>query len=93
MAARKEGSKIAETARLERAQGGQPQAHDSGDPNVTVRSGESQHAQSNDTSGGGAGGAAGPHNKPGKINKHSTPGTGMLSEPGKASDDDMAPSG
>lgn len=29
-----EGSKVAETARLERAQGGQPQAHDSGDPNV-----------------------------------------------------------
>lgn len=27
-------SRIAETARLERAQGGQPQAHDSGDPNI-----------------------------------------------------------
>lgn len=69
-------AKVAETARLERAQGGQPQAHDSGDPNTNKD-----------------GGAAGPHNKPGEVNKDSTPGTGMLSEPGKADDNDMAPSG
>lgn len=68
-------SKVAETARLERAQGGQPQAHDSGDPHVAD------------------GGAAGPHNKPENVNKHSTPGTGVLPEPGKADDDGMAPTG
>jgi hypothetical protein len=61
-----------------------------GSGDVTVRSGESQHAQPNSQP---SGGAAGPHNKPGTANEHSTPGTGMLSEPGKASDDDMAPSG
>lgn len=70
--------KVAETARLERAQGGQPQAHDSGDPNMKD---------------GGEGGAAGPHNTPENVNKHSTPGTGVLPEPGKADDDDMAPTG
>jgi hypothetical protein len=73
-------SKVAETARQERAQGGQPQAHDSGDAEINKSDANK-------------GGAAGPHNKPGEINKHSTPGTGMLGEPGKASDDDMAPSG
>jgi hypothetical protein len=39
------------------------------------------------------GGAAGPHNTPDQVNKHSTPGTGMLTPPGKSDDDDMAPSG
>ena len=39
------------------------------------------------------GGAAGPHNTPDQVNKSSTPGTGMLTPPGKGSDDDMAPSG
>jgi hypothetical protein len=72
-------SKVAKTAR----RGGQ----DKGDP-VTVRSAESQHAQPNSPPS-----AAGPHNKPGAVNEHSTPGTGMLNEPGRASDDDMAPSG
>jgi hypothetical protein len=73
-------ARVAETARLERAQGGQPQAHDSGDPH-TARAVQKD------------GGAAGPHDKSDQINRHSTPGTGMLCEPGKASDDDMAPSG
>lgn len=76
-----QGSRIAETARLERALGGQPQAHDSGDPYINRLSGAAD------------GGAAGPHNKRSEINEESTPGTGMLGEPGKASDDDMAPSG
>ncbi|HEX2761318.1 MAG TPA: hypothetical protein VHM27_12425 [Rhizomicrobium sp.] len=78
MATGKEGSKVAETARLERAQGGQPQAHDSGDPH-TNRVPD--------------GGAAGPHNKPEHVNKDATPGSGVLPEPGKADDDGMAPTG
>jgi hypothetical protein len=70
----------------QRQRGGEGQG--SGD--VTVRSGESQHAQPDPQP---SGGAAGPHNTPDQVNKHSTPGTGMLTPPGKADDDDMAPSG
>ncbi len=46
-----------------------------------------------DAIGPGGGGAAGPHNTPDQVNKSSTPGTGVLPEPGEASDDDMAPTG
>lgn len=42
---------------------------------------------------GAEGGAAGPHNTPDQVNRNSTPGTGILPEPGKADDDDMAPTG
>ncbi len=38
-------SKIAETARLEREQGGQPQAHDSGDPTINAQPKESRQGQ------------------------------------------------
>lgn len=76
-----EGFKVAETARLERALGGHPQAHDSGDPYVNRLSGAAD------------GGAAGPHNKPEHVNKDATPGSGVLPEPGKADDDGMAPTG
>jgi hypothetical protein len=64
-------AKVAETARLEREQGGQPQAQGSDDPAVN---------------------AAGPHEKP-ELTTDATEGTGMLPEPGGATDDDMAPGG
>ncbi len=64
-------SPVAETARQERAQGGQPQANSSGDPTVN---------------------AAGPHDKP-ELTTSATEGTGMLPDPGNASDNDMAPGG
>jgi hypothetical protein len=38
-------SKIAETARLEREQGGQPQAHDSGDPTINAQPPEKRQGQ------------------------------------------------
>jgi hypothetical protein len=38
-------SKIAETARLEREQGGQPQAHDSGDPAINAQPPKSRQGQ------------------------------------------------
>lgn len=70
-------SKIAETARQERAQGGQPQASSSGDPNINATGAN----------------AAGPHDKPEHANDVATKGTGMLPKAGQASDDDMAPGG
>lgn len=66
-----EPTKIAETARQERAQGGQREAQSSGDPSTT---------------------AAGPHDKP-DLATDATKGSGMLPQPGAASDDDMAPGG
>jgi hypothetical protein len=38
-------SKIAETARLEREQGGQPQAHDSGDPKINAQPHQSRQVR------------------------------------------------